>query len=235
MSSTSSLLRLEVPREYAALMELEHALPPLLQAFDWSLKYRLSRDGASLGTLMRQAHLSTPLLLMVRVDVEGGGSYLVGGLASRALGDKVQGTANEIVGTGKWKGTGQSFLFNMVLEAPPGDQGMDLDAGGGALQTFGWSRRSSCFQLVGNREGLAFGGGGDFGYGLWCDPQLQVCTSSSCLTYGNTSSLLHPASFASRDDDDPQMIQTAPDEGAPPPHPGAVTGSVVEMECWAFV
>ena len=121
-------------------------------------QYRLSRDGASLGTLLRQAHLSTPLLLIVRVDVEGGGSYLVGGLASRALGDKVQGTANEIVGTGKWKGTGQSFLFSMVMQAPPGDP-IDLAAGDGALQTFGWSRRSSCFQLVGNREGLAFGGG----------------------------------------------------------------------------
>ena len=40
MSGTSTLLRLEVPTEYAALMELEHALPPLLQAFDWSLKVR---------------------------------------------------------------------------------------------------------------------------------------------------------------------------------------------------
>jgi hypothetical protein len=77
MSCSSSLLRLDVPREcplrprctswcsspsyhvmlglmlrlvlggkhrYAALMELECALPPLLQAFDWSLKYRYDRS-----------------------------------------------------------------------------------------------------------------------------------------------------------------------------------------------
>ncbi len=94
------------------------------------------------------------------------------------------------------------------------------------LHTWGWTRKSNCFQLAGSREGLALGGGGDFGYGIWFDPQLLVCTSSSCETYGNKSSLLHPAAFA----DDPQNP-----EQMRPPHPTAVSGAVIEMEVWAFI
>jgi len=219
LSVQSSLLRLDVPQEHAALLELQYSLPPLLQAFDWSLKYRLSQHGASLVTLLRQTEMSAPLLLIAKVQLEGGGGkYLLGGLASRTFGEKVQGT-NEIVPSGKWKGTGQSLIFGMALHE-------DAAVESGGLQTWGWTRRSSCFQLVGVREGLALGGGGDFGYGIWFDPQLQVCTSSSCATYGNKSSLLHPAAFA----DDPQ----SPVEMLPP-HPGAVTGAVVELEVWAFV
>jgi hypothetical protein len=58
---------MDVPPEQTALLELQMALPPLLQAFDWSLKYRLSQDGASLGTLLRQSGMSTPLLVIAKV------------------------------------------------------------------------------------------------------------------------------------------------------------------------
>ena len=67
LSVQSSLLRMDVPPEQTALLELQMALPPLLQAFDWSLKYRLSQDGASLGTLLRQSGMSTPLLVIAKV------------------------------------------------------------------------------------------------------------------------------------------------------------------------
>ena len=144
----------------------------------------------------------------------------MGGLASRTLVEKVQST-NELSASGKWKGTGQSFVFSMAL--PGNEEGGS--AGDGVLRSWGWTRQSNCFQLTGSKEGLALGGGGDFGYGIWFDPQLQVCTSSSCTTYGNKSSLLHPATFAD-DPQNPQQIR--------PPHPKAVTGKVIEMEVWAF-
>lgn len=63
----SSLFRMDVPLERAALLELQLALPQLLQAFDWSLKYRLSQDGASQSTLLRQSGILTPLLLIAKV------------------------------------------------------------------------------------------------------------------------------------------------------------------------
>lgn len=63
----SSLFRMDVVPEQAALLKLQVALPALLQAFDWSLKYRLSQDGASLGTLLRQSGMSTPLLFIAKV------------------------------------------------------------------------------------------------------------------------------------------------------------------------
>jgi len=154
-----------------------------------------------------------------QVEVVGGGSYLLGGLASRTLAEKIPGT-NEVSASGKWKGTGQSFVFGMPLPADDGSS-----SGDGRLHTWGWTRQSNCFQLAGSKEGLALGGGGDFGYGIWFDPQLQVCTSSSCATYGNKSSLLHSSAFA----DDPQNPAQMH-----PPHPDAVTGAVVEMEVWAF-
>lgn len=253
----SSLFRMDAVPEQAALLKLQRALPALLQALDWTLKYRLSQDGASLSTLLRQSGMSTPLLFVAKVrrprpnlvvptrvvpkarwpnysaiasagvaalpqvEVAGNGSYLLGGLASRTLSEKVPGTTNEVSTSGKWKGTGQSFIFGMPLPADDGSApGED-----GRLHTWGWTRKSNCFQLAGAREGLALGGGGDFGYGIWFDPQLLVCTSSSCETYGNKSSLLHPAAFA----DDPQNPEHST------PYPKAVTGAVIEMEVWAFV
>ena len=53
----------------AALSTLKDGLPNLLQAFDWSLKYRLTGDGASLTTLLRQCAQSSPLLILAKVDV----------------------------------------------------------------------------------------------------------------------------------------------------------------------
>ena len=67
LSVQSSLLRMGMPLEQTALLELQAALPPLLQALDWSLKYRLSQAGASLGTLLRQSGMSAPVLIIAKV------------------------------------------------------------------------------------------------------------------------------------------------------------------------
>eukprot|EP01043_Picozoa_sp_COSAG02_P045117 COSAG02_NODE_4095_length_5788_cov_3.722271_3_plen_381_part_00 len=63
----SSLFRMDVVPEQTALLKLQMALPALLQALDWTLKYRLSQDGASLSTLLRQSSMSTPLLFIAKV------------------------------------------------------------------------------------------------------------------------------------------------------------------------
>lgn len=86
-------------------------------------------------------------------------------------------------------------------------------ADGEAMRCYGWTRECSCFQLCGTREGLAIGGGGEKGYGLWLDTQLQVATSSSCTTYGNPSLLA--------------CAGAAPDGKA-------TTGAIQELEVWTF-
>ena len=237
MTVPSVLLRPDVPAEAAALSTLKDGLPNLLQAFDWSLKYRLTGDGASLTTLLRQCAQSSPLLILAKVDVlvaaqagQGEGvhrGFIVGGLASRPLTER-DGAEG---GTGKWKGTGQSFLCGMALPSCaskrlwPGlrtcmclimhackcrEEG---GADGEAMRCYGWTRECSCFQICGTREGLAIGGGGEKGYGLWLDTQLQVATSSSCTTYGNPSLLA--------------CAGAAPDGKA-------TTGAIQELEVWTF-
>ena len=183
--------------EEAGLLGLTTALPPLLQAFSWVLVYRLSRDGASLQSLLRHAADAAPSLLLAKVAREGDRDdvYVVGALASRAL-----------PSGGKWSGTGQSWVCGCRLSSGPEEAEQ--------MQTHGWSRESSCFQLCGKDEGLAYGGGGEHGYGLWFDPELQRATSAACTTYGNTRSLLSPAAGGA--------------DGV------SVAGVVLEVELWTF-
>ena len=47
--------------------QLESALPTTHQCYDWRLLYRLSRDGASLHTLLLSARNHTSYLLVVKV------------------------------------------------------------------------------------------------------------------------------------------------------------------------
>lgn len=218
------------PAQTAALSTVWRALPNLVQVYDWQLEYRLSEHGASLSSLLRHAGHCAPALLIARVEraageVEPGApnQFVVGALASRALVDHREQLGHE-QGSGKWKGTGQSFIFGMAIESAgpeDGAAGNPMRAAG-PMQCYNWTRECSCFQLCGAKEGLGFGGGGH-GYGLWINNTAQQATSASCTTYGNPTSLLALGHKKAVEESDLKS-----------PHRYDLTGTVIEIEIWSF-
>jgi hypothetical protein len=203
----------------AALATVWRALPNVVQVYDWCLQYRLTEHGSSLSSLLRHAGDVAPVLIIVRVDrpaeeVQQGEphQFIVGALASRPLADASATGGGHNAGSGKWKGTGQSFIFGMPLRPLSEGTHGELAVPFGSMQCYCWTRECSCFQMCGAKEGLGFGGGGS-GYGLHINSTTQLATSASCTTYGNPSSLLAPPTKC---------------------HPGTLTGTVLEIEVWSF-
>lgn len=142
--------------------ELEPALPIVHQCCDWTLVYRMSRDGANLGTLLRLAKKSSrgkpfdsnnPSLLVLR-DAKGA---VFGGFAPetwRVMGER-------------YYGNGTAAVWSFVT---------------GGLQFFPSSQKNSYYMLT-SAESLAMGGGGNFS--IFLDAELNIGSSGECETYSS--------------------------------------------------
>jgi len=140
------------------MYELGLALPVRFQCKQWRLAYRISEDGASLGTLLRRFDTSR-----TGDGTESGASVLL-----------VKTTDEDIFGgfaTISWAaqkgyfGTGQCFLFSFK----------------GGMRVAPWSRSNDYFQICTVSE-LAFGGGGN-GFGLRLDKDFRYGSSAACATF----------------------------------------------------
>eukprot|EP01041_Mallomonas_annulata_P001495 gene1495-2882_t len=142
--------------------EIEPALPVVHQCCDWILIYKLSRDGASLSTLLRLARLhssgknsdtSNPSLLVLR-DARG---TVFGGFAPETWRDMGE----------RYYGNGTAAVWSFVS---------------GGLQFYPSSQSNSYFMLS-SEESLAMGGGGNFS--IFLDSDLNHGCSGPCDTYSS--------------------------------------------------
>ncbi len=133
---------------------LRRALPASLSLCDWNLLYAASRDGYSLETFYERAVGKGPTLLILADDR----GHLLGGFSSTSW--------ERPTGTGRFTGTGESFVFTVAPK----------------FATYAWTGKNSEFVLS-RADMIAFGGGGNFA--LTLDARLEFGSSDASETYGN--------------------------------------------------
>jgi hypothetical protein len=181
----------------APLRALAAALPALQRRKPWTLLYSTARDGTSLATLLRKAGAAAggraaPTVLLVR-DRHGTvfGAYC---------------TEPWRATTGRFFGTGESWVFRLCPGAPMRYPWVGPEPGGGVSSSGGGAAaaaaaaadsaadsddrhrraaappRTDFFQYA-TPDGLGVGGGGHFA--IFLDEELLHGSSAHCLTYAS--------------------------------------------------
>lgn len=163
----------------------------LPRRMDWALKFRLSRDGADLETLLSKVSDAERTIILLK---DSGGAVF-GGVAGEAWRHSAH-----------FYGNTQSLVFHSMSEPSTAESDQDASTGSGrrvftckhgsaSIRVFRWSGGNRYFQSVNTRgsfTSVGMGAGGSFAWAL--DAELLRGTSGPCATF-NSPQLSSSAQF----------------------------------------